>query len=197
DIIVSNGSGGVRVLLGDGSGSFTQSQFIAESNNGSSVILGDVDGDNDLDLLVDGTLFLNNGSGSFSQSQVLSETINGFNVTDAAFADLDGDGDLDAYLTNFCGSQIWLNDGNGTFVFDHSGASAYRLAVGDVDGDGNADDGATEDEFFTISAAQLLANDSDVDASDTLTVIGVGQTTLIDTQGSVTLVGDQVIYDPT
>ena len=48
---------------------------------------------------------------------------------------------------------------------------------------------------MTISASQLLANDSDIDTSDQLTVVAVSDT--YDTHGAVTLVGDQVIYDPT
>ena len=72
----------------------------------------------------------------------------------AALADLDGDGDLDAYLVqggnlpggddNTPGNQLFLNQGNGRFVVDvDSGAAdtGYGMGVtaGDYDNDGDVD----------------------------------------------------------
>lgn len=116
-------------------------------NAGSrAVILGDVDGDGDLDALVANPatagkanhLWLNNGEGYFSQSsQILgygdSQTI--------ALGDVDGDGDLDALIANADESnQLWFNNGSGQF--SNSGQSlgpSYDLALGDMDGDGDLD----------------------------------------------------------
>jgi len=67
--------------------------------------LADMDGDGDLDLLVnaigEGTrLFLNDGKGGFSlQPQNGLESKGG--ATSLAVADADGDGDLDLYVTNY------------------------------------------------------------------------------------------------
>ncbi|MGD2050373.1 MAG: VCBS repeat-containing protein [Chloroflexota bacterium] len=69
-------------------------------------------------------------------------------------ADLDGDGDLDAFLANsahldekgdpveYDANEVWFNDGQGTFT--DSGQQignqrSYSVAVGDLDGDGDPD----------------------------------------------------------
>lgn len=68
--------------------------------------LADIDGDNDLDLLVttlDGpnSCFLNDGFGSFTDITHSSGLIPNSGATTMALADIDGDGDLDLYLTNY------------------------------------------------------------------------------------------------
>ncbi len=70
----------------------------------------DVDGDADLDLLVNGIaagtrLFLNDGSGRWTESKDsgLSRTASS---TSLALADIDGDGDLDLYCTHFIDAML-------------------------------------------------------------------------------------------
>ena len=65
----------------------------------------DVDGDGDLDLLVNGIavgtrLFLNDGRGAWTEARDsgLSRTAS---ATSMALADIDGDGDLDLYVTHY------------------------------------------------------------------------------------------------
>jgi hypothetical protein len=67
--------------------------------------LADVDGDGDLDLLVNGLgsgtrLFLNDGRGRFTESTA-SGLEKRFGATSLALADVDGDGDLDLYVANY------------------------------------------------------------------------------------------------
>ncbi|MCI0535622.1 MAG: VCBS repeat-containing protein, partial [Verrucomicrobiales bacterium] len=67
--------------------------------------LADLDGDSDLDLLVNslggGTrLFLNDGTGHFTE-MIDSGLIRRFGATSLALADVNGDGDLDLYVTNY------------------------------------------------------------------------------------------------
>jgi hypothetical protein len=118
------------------------------------VALGDVDADGDLDAWfgrgsdnsshVD-VLYLNDGEGKFTDS---GQRLNTVSTGDVQFGDLDGDGDLDAYLAN--GHQrggndadrVWLNDGTGKFTDSGQrlGQSNGRsVELGDVDGDGDLD----------------------------------------------------------
>ncbi|MFC2030577.1 FG-GAP-like repeat-containing protein [Chloroflexota bacterium] len=61
----------------------------------------------------------------------------------AALGDLDGDGDLDAFVANYGqGNSVWLNDGTGSYAVHGSGlggASSNSVALGDLDGDGDLD----------------------------------------------------------
>ncbi len=63
---------------------------------------------------------------------------------DVRLADLDGDGDLDAFVANYEDepNRVWLNDGKGNF--EDSGQelgewSSWKVALGDLDGDGDFD----------------------------------------------------------
>ena len=71
----------------------------------TGALLADVDGDGDLDLLVNaigrGTrLFLNDGKANFRES-LESGLAPKFGATSMAMADMDGDGDLDLYVCNY------------------------------------------------------------------------------------------------
>lgn len=76
-----------------------------EGQASMGAVLADVDGDGDLDLLVNGLgvgtrLYLNDGRGHFQfrGDSGLSQT---GGATSLALGDLDGDGDLDLYVTNY------------------------------------------------------------------------------------------------
>ncbi|QDU56648.1 FG-GAP repeat protein [Aeoliella mucimassa] len=117
------------------------------SSHSSSVALGDVDGDGDIDAVVANEqgeanrLWINDGTGQFVDSGLqLGEG----DSVHAALADLDGDGDLDAVIANQSGDhQIWLNDGFGDFGLGDSLLNSVgyvaSLALGDMDGDGDID----------------------------------------------------------
>ena len=146
-----------RVWLNNGQGSFVDSGQNIGSSLSQGVALGDLDGDGDLDAFVaNGTadrgygrpnqVWLNNGAGKFSANgQSLGDSIS----QDVALGDLDGDGDLDAFVANG-GShadevqpdRIWLN--NGSAFFSDSGqslgrSSSFGVALADLHGDGNLD----------------------------------------------------------
>jgi hypothetical protein len=142
-----------RVWFNDGTGRFTDSRQSLDDSDGYAVALGDVDGDGDLDAFVGnddrGTsgqankVWLNDGTGRFADS---GQDLGNAHTRVVALIDVEGDGDLDAFVGNDTAGQIWLNDGTGRFLdsgqrLNH--ASGYAVTVGDVDGDGDADVFAT------------------------------------------------------
>lgn len=150
---------GYVVMLNDGGVQGGMSgQFIAgwqmddiQVGNGA-IALNDFDGDGDLDaLLANGfrtggsypTLLLwNDGSGQFTDSgQRLNETMG----TEFGVGDLDADGDLDVFVSNFdLSNEVWLNDGKGQLLDSglRLGANtdaSTKPSLGDLDGDGDLD----------------------------------------------------------
>ena len=81
----------------------------------SAVALGDLDSDGDLDAYITASysgaetnrVWANSGSGTYTDSgQALGTNAS----TDVALGDLDGDGDLDAYVANNAqGNRVWIN----------------------------------------------------------------------------------------
>lgn len=155
DILGKTYDQGYGVLLNDGTGQFVTGWQMedAQAMDGS-IALGDFDGDDDLDALVANgsrqqgsypTLLLwNDGTGQFSDSgQQLNKT------TGVSFVvgDLDGDDDLDVFVSNIDRpNEVWLNDGNGQLVdsglrLEGSTASSLTTipSLGDLDGDGDLD----------------------------------------------------------
>ena len=139
--------GSSQVWLNDGAGKFTHNGQWLGNATSQAVALGDVDGDGDIDAFVaNGEIFgeanrvwLNDGLGQFTNSgQALGAEIS----YAVALADMDGDGDLDAFVGNSGANQLWLNEGAGQFR--NSGqalgnAPTRHVALGDVDGDRDAD----------------------------------------------------------
>ena len=150
-------TGANRVWLNQGGiqsgtlGQFSDSgQSVGSIKGTRRVALGDVDGDGDLDVFLGNfssgagrynELWLNNGSGTFTNS---GQLLGIGSTLDVSLNDLDGDGDLDAFVVNTYSqaSQVLLNDGSGTFIDSGQNLAhpyAFGLAMGDVDNDGDLD----------------------------------------------------------
>jgi len=133
DMYVGNNGGTFRVYTNDGSGNFSYTgNFQADGSNVdvgsySRATFADVDGDDDLDAYIgdfDGyiNVYMNDGTGVFAagtymQADNISVEIDAGDDSAPAFADLDGDNDLDLYIGTYAGTiQIYINDGSGNFT---------------------------------------------------------------------------------
>lgn len=124
-----------RTEVTSGSGQFVDSgQVLSNSSTGGRTLAGDIDGDGDVDVVegLNGTVWINDGNAVFTAGQVLSA---GTSIGESSMGDLDGDGDLDVFGT----TNIFLNDGTGTFTPTGQGVTGATTAVGDLDGDGDLD----------------------------------------------------------
>jgi hypothetical protein len=151
DALVGN-EGQAQVWLNDGGGTFSGSSQSLEIPSGwnMDVVLGDLDGDGDLDGLVvvfegPGRVLLNDGGaqggtpGAFTDSGQHLRTERSFR---AALGDLDGDGDLDAYVAREHANSVLMNDGQGLFTDSGQAlgeAITADVGLGDLDGDGDLD----------------------------------------------------------
>jgi enediyne biosynthesis protein E4 len=125
-------------------------RYVTNQNilNGSGVAIGDIDRDGLPDLFFAGldsanTLYRNLGQWRFSNITDHAVSMPNTDATGAAFADLDGDHDLDLIVNTLGqGTHIFQNNGHGVFsraalLNDKSGGMS--LALADTDGDGDLD----------------------------------------------------------
>jgi hypothetical protein len=141
------------------------------------VAVGDYDGDGSPDLYVTtlagpDVLYRNQGDGTFANVTDAVGLGGARNSSGAAWGDVDGDADLDLYVTVMQGTHNWLfvQQGDGTFVeealargadlegpFEHQ---AYSASFGDYDADGYPDLHLTEWYPYPLqpSMTRLLHN---------------------------------------
>jgi hypothetical protein len=161
-------------------GRFVEAGWRLDSVGTEAIALGDLDGDGDLDaflangFLVDedfqsvsdqpNMVVWNDGSGVFSDS---GQRLGLENSKAVALGDLDGDGDLDAFVGNGKADEVWINTGgaqSGTQgTFSDSGqrlGSSHTTAVQlvDLDGDGDPDAVVTRQSTFR-TRPQIYLND--------------------------------------
>ena len=153
------------VLLGNGDGTF---QTVVNYDSGgiyaNSVVIGDVNGDKKLDVVVGNgsasptvasgnvSVLLGNGDGTFQTAVPYNRE--GYGASSVAITDVNGDGKPDLLVANCSTTAIncahadgdlavLLGNGNGTFqtatTYGSAGTTPFGVAVGDVNGDGKPD----------------------------------------------------------
>ena len=79
------------------------------------------------------------GNGDFIDS---GQDLGSASSRGVGLGDLNGDGDVDAFVVNSGGNTVWLNDGTGMFTYNGQSlgsSSSYGVSLGDLDGDGDLD----------------------------------------------------------
>ena len=151
----------IIVRLNNGNGVFSGTYSVPLPGGSNLFELGDLDADGDLDFILTDRLqpptgpsiagvgvWTNDGTGQFAPGQRLPFSTWNLNCKALALADVDADGDLDMLVSTTGITQVlqevrlFLNNGRASFA----GVTAIavtsqpgRLAVGDVDGDGDLD----------------------------------------------------------
>jgi Ca2+-binding RTX toxin-like protein len=163
DAFIGNNTG--NTLFFRNNGSATSAAFAGSSigfalpavGSFASPALADIDGDGDLDAFIGNrqgnTLFFrNNGSATapaFAGSSIFFGLPDVGSVASPNFADIDGDGDLDAFIGNRLGSTLFFRNTGSATSAAFAGSSIFfglpdvggyaSPAFADIDGDGDLD----------------------------------------------------------
>jgi len=159
--VTSSSTGGVSILLGDGTGNFTLTSQPGTGNYFPQfVAVGDFNGDGNLDLAV-----ANEGEGYSSVSILLGDGTGNFNLYSSvavgddpvslAVGDFNGDGKLDLAVASLYSNTltILLGDGTGNFTpysFPSAGSYVSSVVTGDFNGDGKLDLAATSGSLWIL-----------------------------------------------
>ena len=157
DVIAGNLGGANRLYLNNGTAApfsgVTGSDISADAHDTIAVAFGDVDGDNDVDMVAGdhsatNRLYLNNGTADpFSGVTGTDITSDAHSTTAVALEDVDGDGDLDLIVGNVTDTnRLYLNNGTAAPFSGVTGieicadtSGTLSVGLGDVDDDGDPD----------------------------------------------------------
>ena len=136
----------------DGEESFVAHTLVAPDFSLSSLVVEDIDGDGDMDILANSLnesdsldneiipWFENDGNQTFTIRYVTTDV----GANSVAASDMDGDGDIDVLAASRTDGVAWYeNDGNEDFsphaVYPAGSLDALKVCVADMNGDGDAD----------------------------------------------------------
>lgn len=148
DLAIPNNSGGVDILLGDGTGRFAPG-VNTPANGDYTLTVGDFNEDGHLDILSNNRMLLGSGTGNFAAPIVVALPAD----SSAALAgDVNHDGHLDVVSAGSSGLTIMMGNGTGNLVqaksytsgFSTFGAGSSFAVLGDFN----------EDEKIDLAAVQ-------------------------------------------
>lgn len=186
DLYLANSGAGSKNTLyrNNGDGTFediTDTAGIGDRSWSWSAVFSDVNGDGFQDLYVangkypggePNHLYINNGDSTFRDATRESGVADGGWSMGAAFADVDGDGDFDLFVSDFGSpNKLYLNNGSGIFT-DVSVASGLAddgwstgSSFGDIDHDGDQDlyvgDGRFANKLYLNNGSGVFKDVSD------------------------------------
>lgn len=161
-----------KLYINDGKGDFKEKNTNIEAVSSGSLAFADVNGNAHLDVLITGKnakgeavtkLYINNTKGSFNEvATPFANIANG----DVAFADFNGNGNLDVIITGFSNeriSKLYINKGEARYEevknTPFEAVSQSSILIADVNQDGNLDVIINGQNNSNIAMTKLYIND--------------------------------------
>ena len=169
DAVINANSSNLRLMLGNGNGTFTQKYVSVPGASGGPMQAGDLNGDGKLDVILGSSqgnlapaVLLNTGNdpNGVPQFTVTSYAAMYSGIRSLTVGDLNGDSKPDFIIGNANGEfKTYLNNGNGTFTGGlqrnlqpgAGGPSVGPGVIADMNGDGKADYLVTSNQNHAIN----------------------------------------------
>lgn len=213
DLIVCGQHNSVKLtkIYINNNGSFAENKdVILPGVSNGSVMWGDYDNDDDLDLLISGVnssydaitnIFGNNGNGTFSNKSAIH--LLGQSYGRSVWGDYNNDGFLDIFIAGYGFTKVYRNNRNNTFSEQQSislpGLDMSDIDLGDYDNDGFLDILLTGDHYW-VAHTYLYHNEGNgsfkEEAFQTFAGVRSGESSFVDYNNDgfldIVLAGDPI-----